>query len=93
MSSIATVIVNLLVQLMPLIGQMSGGAVSNIITMLENIIPIVVKEATDLLVPIQSIISDLRGSGVLTPDQLAATEALSAKVDAEFDAAAKAAGV
>ena len=93
MSSIATIIVNLLVQLMPLIGQMSSGAVGNIITMLENIIPIAVKEATDLVAPIQSIIADMQGSGALTPEQLAATEALSAKVDAEFDAAAKAAGV
>ena len=93
MSAIANIIVALLTQLLPLLGTMSGGAIGNIITLLEQVIPIAVKEATDLVAPIQNIISELQGSGVVTSDQLASLEALSAKIDAEFDAAKSAAGL
>jgi hypothetical protein len=93
MSAIANIIVALLTKLLPLLGTMSGGAIGNIITLLEQVIPISVKEATDLVAPIQNIISELQGSGVVTSDQLTALAALSAKIDAEFDAAQSAAGV
>ena len=93
MTAIAGIIISLLTQLLPLVGGMSSGAVGNIITLLEQIIPIAVKEAEDLVAPIQNIIAQLQGSGALSADQLAALGALNDKVDAEFDAAAKAAGV
>ena len=93
MAAIANVIVALLAQLMPLIGSVSSGAVGNIITLLEQIIPVAVKEATDLVPIIQNIISQIRGGSTVTADQLAALDALDARIDAEFDAAAKAAGV
>ena len=93
MGAIANVVVALLTQLMPLIGSLSSGAVGNIITLLEQIIPVVVKEASDLVPIIQNIIEQIRGGGTVTADQLAALDALDAQIDAEFDAAAKAAGV
>ena len=90
MTAIASLVVSLLTQLLPLVGSMAGGQVGSIITLLEQIIPVVVKEATDLVAPIQNIIAQLQGSGVVTPDQITALAALNAKIDAEFDAAAAA---
>ena len=52
-----------------------------------------IKEAEDLVAPIENIIASIKGSGAVTADQLTALEALNAQIDAEFDAAAKGAGV
>lgn len=92
-ASIAQIIVSLLSALLPLVGNLASGAVGNIISLLEEIIPVAVKEAEDLVAPIENIIASIKGSGAVTADQLTALEALNAQIDAEFDAAAKGAGV
>lgn len=89
MSAIASLIVTLLTQLLPLIGSLTSGSTSNIISILEQILPTIVKEATDLIAPVQNIIAAIQGSGTVTADQVAALAALNAQLDAAFDAVAK----
>lgn len=64
--------------------------VDRIVSLLEQWIPVILKEAQDLIPIVTGIIASLRGSDVLTPDQINAIDALNAKVDADFDAAAAA---
>jgi hypothetical protein len=62
--------------------------VDKIIDLLEQWIPVLLKEAQDLIPIVQNIISTLQGNDILTPDQVTAIDALNAKVDTDFDAAA-----
>lgn len=87
-SAMATLIVTLLTNLLPLVGQIATGAMANIITLLEKILPVAVQEAEDLVPSIQNIISEIRGSGNITPDQVDALQALSDKYYLDFEAAA-----
>ncbi len=72
--------------LLPNLGSTSVAA--KVITLLEQIIPVVIKEAQDLIPIIKNIIASLRGSGVVTPEQLDQLDAAEAKLDADFDTAA-----
>ena len=62
-------------------------SLQSIIGGLEQIIPIVIAEAKQLLAPVQNILSALSSKGGLTPEQIAAVQALNAQVDAAFVAA------
>ncbi len=61
--------------------------IAGIISMLETWVPVIIKEATDLIQPVKNIIAALQGSASITADQLAALQALDAQCDAAFDAA------
>ena len=92
MSSVAVAveaILNLIQALMPNLGIGSSGIVDKILIALIQIVPIVAQEVQDFLVPLQNIITALKNSGPVTPEQMAQLEALNAQVDAAFDAAAK----
>lgn len=65
----------------------TGSQIGNVISMLETWLPIVAKEATDLITPIKNIIGALSSGSAVTADQLAALQALDAQADAAFDAA------
>jgi len=65
--------------------------INNIITLLEQWLPTLVKEATDLVPLVQQIIDTLRGNATLTADQITAIDNLNTQTDADFDAAAAAA--
>ncbi len=75
-----------------LVGKITDSAsVNNIITILEAWLPTIISEIQSLVPVVQGIIATLKGSDVLTADQIAAIDALNAQVDADFDAAAAAA--
>ncbi|MGJ4857083.1 hypothetical protein ACN6KF_003067 [Labrys sp. La1] len=61
--------------------------VDKIVTLLEQWIPVILKEAQDLIPVVTGIIATLQGNDVLTPEQVATIDALNAKVDADFDKA------
>jgi hypothetical protein len=88
MTATIALIVNVLTSLLPIIGSVAPTSASGIIALLEEIIPTVVKEATDLIAPIQNIIAALTGSGAVTAAQVAQLQAQSAALDAALDAAA-----
>src|SRR5690242_9487080 len=89
MTAVVTSILALLQSFLPLIA--SSENIAKIIVTLIQIIPIVVKEAQDLVQPIKNIIAALKMDPNATVQQIADLEALDAKVDADFEAAATAA--
>ncbi len=78
---------SLLTSLLPLIAHASNVQVGSIITTLIQLIPTVIKEATDLIGPIKNIISALNSNVTTTPEQLATLAALDAQCDTAFDTA------
>ena len=84
-----------IIALLSVIGQIAGSAgattVTSIIGMLSQIIPVLIKEYQDVVPFIKNIIAALKDNGSVTADQVAQLEALDAKVDQEFEAAAAAA--
>jgi hypothetical protein len=75
--------------LLPLIP--GGGAVSPILAILGQVVPVVVQEAQDLAPIVKNIIAALKNDPTATADELATLDALDAQVDAAFEAAAAAA--
>lgn len=68
-----------------------GAAVAPILTILEKVVPVVVKEAQDLTPIVKNIITTLKADPATTGAQLAALIEQEAVLDAAFDAAAAAA--
>ena len=88
MGAILPLIVTVIESLLPIISGAPTGQVSNIIVLLEKIIPTVVQEATDLVQPIQNIIASLSSNSSVTADQIAQLKAQSDALDAALDAIA-----
>ena len=88
--AIAGPLLNSLRLAVPLLGT---GEIAGVVTDLEQIIPLVISEATALLQPIQNIIAQLQGNGAVTAEQLAALGQMNAKLDAAFNAIAATDGV
>jgi hypothetical protein len=65
--------------------------ISAIITALEQIVPVVVQLAQDLMPQITNIINALRSNSAITQDQLVQLKAVEDQLDAAFEAAATAA--
>ena len=88
MNSIFKIVVDLLTNLIPIVGSFAPAAMQSTIAMLEAIVPAVGREAQDLIAPVQNIIAALQGSGIVTHEQVAALQVQSAALDAALDAAA-----
>lgn len=86
MTSIITGVLTILQALVPSLT--SSGTVQQIINALIQIIPVVVKEAQDLVPMIKNIIAALGSNPASTADQLATLKALDQLTDAAFEAAA-----
>lgn len=69
---------------------MDSKTISNLILILEQSIPLLIKAATDIWPVIQELIATIMSSEQATPEQLAATAALKKQADEAFDAAVKA---
>lgn len=90
-ASAAQVAVNALAMLAPFIGA-PGVAAAPILAGLSTLIPIVAAEASDLLPEIQNIITVMRVGGAVTSADLDSLSAQLVQANADFEAAAKAAG-
>lgn len=86
MSAILTGILAILQALVPSIT--SSATVQQIINALIQILPVLVKEAQDLVPMIKNIIAALSENAASTADQLATLKALDQLTDAAFEAAA-----
>lgn len=83
-----TIIATVLQTILSIIPQITDSkGINKVVTMLLQIVPIIVKEAQDLLPMVQNIIAALSSKDGVTAEQLAALKALDAQVDAAFDAA------
>lgn len=85
-----------IIALLTVIAQIAGALgnasqIVSIIALLEQIIPVVIKEYLDVAPFVKNIIAALKGNTAITPDQLAQLDILDAQVDEEFEAAATAA--
>lgn len=89
MTAIVMAVIGLLTNFLPLVSTSSN--VTSIISTLIQIIPVVVKEAQDLVQPIKNIIAALQTNAATTAEQLAQLQTLDAVVDAAFEGAATAA--
>ena len=89
MSAAITAMLALIEQMLPLIGSLFGSTeVTNIITALTGILPLVVQEVATVAPAIKNIIAALSANPATTADQLTQLQALDAQVDAAFEAAA-----
>src|SRR5690349_24856469 len=80
-------IISLLAKVVPQIGANSA-LITEIITDLSAIIPALVKEVEDVVPMIRNIITALKSKDGVTPEQLAALDAMEDQLDADFDKAA-----
>ena len=92
MSSIASAVVALLTQLLPILSTSAGSIVAAVINALRQIIPVVVQEATALITPIKNVIAALSANPATTADQMATLATLDKQCDDAFEAAALATG-
>jgi len=89
MSAIITAVIALLGQILPLV--QNSQQIASIIVTLIQIVPVLVKEAQDLVQPVKNIIAALQTNAATTEEQMATLKELDAQVDADFEAAATAA--
>jgi len=68
-----------------------ASVIAQIVSTLVSLVPTLVQEYKDLVGPVRNIIAALSANPATTADQLATLQALDAKVDADFEAAASAA--
>lgn len=66
----------------------TNDTISKVITALIDLIPAIVQEVSDLLPIVKNIIATMRGSSVVTADQLDQLDTLEKQIDDAFDAAA-----
>lgn len=82
--------------ILAILAQIAGGTgevstITSIINALIKLVPTLVKEYEDLVPIVKNIIAALSANPAATADQLATLQALDAKVDTDFEAAATAA--
>lgn len=88
MQAIITPLLALLTQLAP---GASTAVITQVISILTALIPILIQEYKDLLPIVQNVITVLQQSGDITDEQWDALDAMSAQYDTEFETALKAA--
>jgi hypothetical protein len=93
MNALASAVVALLTQLLPLLSSTGSSQIGAILNALIEIIPLVIKEATALIEPVKNIISALSANPATTVEQMAILAKLDAQCDADFEDAAQADGI
>jgi hypothetical protein len=70
---------------------LGGPAVQQAVSITTQLVPILIEAGGALLPHVKNIITALKGNDAITPELLASLDAAEAEIDAEFEAAAKAA--
>lgn len=71
----------------------TSASIAKAINLISVAVPAVISTAQDLYPVVKTAITALQGNAATTPAQIAELDALEAKIDADYDAASKAAGV
>ena len=83
-------VLNLITVILPLVmgaqNAQTATAIEKIISALEGILPQIITWSDTIYKVVTNILLTLQNSGTLTPDQVAATQALGAQVDAAWAA-------
>jgi hypothetical protein len=89
MSAIIPAVIALLGQLIPALGSSAtANIVTQIITILIQMIPVLIKEYNDLIGPVKNIIAALSANPATTAAQLQTLQALDIAMDNAFETAA-----
>jgi len=86
MTAVIQTLLQVIQSLLPQIGA-NNSIVNTILSALIQLVPIVVSEAQELLIPVRNIIAALQANPATTADQQATLKALDAQVDAAFEGA------
>lgn len=86
MTSAITLLLTLIAQIAPSLG--ASSSIQLIINSLVELLPVIIKEIQDAAPLVKNIIGALRNNTEITQQQLDDLDALEAKADAEFEAAA-----
>lgn len=86
MTSIITLLLTLIGQLLPAVGASSSG-IQNIINALVAIVPALIQEAMDMVPIVQNIIAALKNNPATNAAQMVTLNDLDAQCDAAFEAA------
>lgn len=81
-------VLTLLQQILPQLGGANAGLIAKIITGLEVLIPVLIKEYQDVVPMVRNVISVLKNNNQVTPEQWATLDQMETKIDADFEAAA-----
>lgn len=84
MTSIITLLLTLIGQLLPAVGANSAG-IQTIVNALVAIVPALIQEAVDMVPIVQNIIAALQNNPATTAEQLTTLRALDAQCDAAFE--------
>ena len=74
--------------ILPSAVSLTSGGVQSVLAMLAKIMPAVVTAAPAVVDSVRNIITALRGSGVLKPDEIALVDAMANDMEAALDAQA-----
>lgn len=91
MQSIIQLALTLLAQVAPQLGGANATLISQIVSGLIALVPLLIKEYQDAIPFVQNVITLLKSNNQITPEQLTALDILETQIDAAFEAAAAAA--
>lgn len=86
--ALVPLVLALLQQIVPQLGTANAEIITKIISGLEVLIPLLVKEYQDLVPMVQNVISTLKNNNVVTQDQWNTLDVLEQKLDSDFEVAA-----
>lgn len=86
-----TALIGLLGKIIPAVGA-NAAVITNAITVLEQLVPLIVEEYEALVPMVKDIIAALQSSDDITDAQMAALDTLNAQCDTGFEAEATSAG-
>lgn len=86
---LVSLIANIVTQVLPsLASSQTTALVTNIINLLEKILPDVITAGQELATTVQNVIVALKGTDGITPEQWAQLDSFEKQIDDEFDQAA-----
>ena len=88
MDAIITLVLSLLQAVEPQLAGANAALITKIIEGLIALIPLLVKEYQAVIPFIQNVITILKSNNQVTPEQLAALDALEVQIEADFEKAA-----
>lgn len=91
MEGIIQLALGLLAQVVPQLGGANAALITQIVNGLIALVPLLIKEYKDAIPFVQNVITLLKSSNQITPEQLIALDVLETQIDAAFEAAAAAA--
>src|SRR5690242_6769731 len=91
MQQIIQLVLTLLEQLLPKLAGANAGLITQIISGLVALVPLLIKEYNDAVPFVKNIIQLLKNHDAVTPEQLQTLDILETQIDASFEAAAAAA--